>query len=808
GKVCHANGCPDSAIMAGMQWAAEQGADVVNLSLGGPDEPGTDQTEALVDSLTAEFGTLFVIAAGNDAADNTVNSPASAEAAVAVGAVDRQDQLAWFSSRGPRLDGALKPDLAAPGMGIVAAVPGGGYAASDGTSMATPHVSAAAAILVQQHPGWTPAQLTAALLGSAEPNPQTPVTGQGAGRLDISRAITQTVTTSPASLSFGRQVWPHDDLETLPITYRNDGAADLTLTLALATIGPDGQPAPDGLFGTGAPTVTVPAGGTAETTVTVDPRSHDLTGYFGGHLVATAPDGTPVVSTAFGVHLEVESYDLTMVHTDAAGNPASDYDTLLVGPLPQLETTRFSGDPTETLRMPAGEYILVSWQVIETPEGGERWTMLEHPQLELSEDTTIELDSRLARPVSVTVPGRPVELVYTGVYAQYVTDRWTMAANTFTFDPSGLYTAQLGPDDPVDELTTSVTGGWAVLGRDGRLESTEEMYHVAEFVDGGVPTGLDLTLHRRDLARVQSDHAVQTADGELFKGDGAIRLDPFVGALTPFMPLDGPSKRTDYYTTGGEAIWQTQLSESIPIDENHSDPVILLNAEPTTYRPGPQPRQRWNYGVFGPNLATEFAGVRREGDEMLITPELYADSAGHQGVVFGSGRITVFKDGELFAERFWLPGLSSFVAVPPEEAEYRVEVAAQRIGAATLSPQTNLAWTFRSGHTDGEVRAPTPVVRFHPPVDGRNSARSGLPFLVPVSVDSPSGSVALAGLTVDVSYDDGQSWRPAPTLPFIGGRLLLLMHPRGEGFVSLRAQATDRAGNTVEQTVLRAYQLR
>ncbi|GAB3877487.1 hypothetical protein GCM10029964_026670 [Kibdelosporangium lantanae] len=104
-----------------MQWAVDQGAKIVNLSLGAPDEPGIDPLEEAVNELS-KTGTLFVIAAGNSGGDETVGSPGSADAALTVGAVDRQDNLAPFSSRGPRTgDGAIKPDITAPGVGIVAA---------------------------------------------------------------------------------------------------------------------------------------------------------------------------------------------------------------------------------------------------------------------------------------------------------------------------------------------------------------------------------------------------------------------------------------------------------------------------------------------------------------------------------------------------------------------------------------------------------------------------------------------------------------------------------------------------------------
>ncbi|CAM5716731.1 Subtilisin family serine protease OS=Streptomyces albaduncus OX=68172 GN=FHS32_001060 PE=3 SV=1 [Streptomyces griseoloalbus] len=111
----------DSGILAGMEWAAAQGADIVNMSLGGMDTPETDPLEAAVDKLSAEKGILFAIAAGNEG-PQSIGSPGSADSALTVGAVDDQDKLADFSSTGPRLgDGAVKPDLTAPGVDITAA---------------------------------------------------------------------------------------------------------------------------------------------------------------------------------------------------------------------------------------------------------------------------------------------------------------------------------------------------------------------------------------------------------------------------------------------------------------------------------------------------------------------------------------------------------------------------------------------------------------------------------------------------------------------------------------------------------------
>src|SRR5262249_56910721 len=127
---------------------------------------------------------------------------------VSVGAVESADQLAYFSSMGPRFgDYALKPDIAAPGVDILAALAGGTadtgyYQTMSGTSMATPHVAGAAAILAQEHPDWTGAQLKDALMSTARPAPGYTAYQVGSGRVDIAATVTATVTAT-GSAYFG-----------------------------------------------------------------------------------------------------------------------------------------------------------------------------------------------------------------------------------------------------------------------------------------------------------------------------------------------------------------------------------------------------------------------------------------------------------------------------------------------------------------------------------------------------------------------------------------------------------------------------
>ncbi len=195
GKVCDDTGsCADSAIIAGMEWAAAQGAKVVNLSLGGPHTDGLDPVEEALERLTADRGMLFVAAAGNGGPrgslppeSGTISSPAEAPSALAVGAVDAEEATAGFSSTGPAQgDLSLKPEITAPGVDIIAPRASGSelgepvgenYMKLSGTSMAAPHVSGTAAALAQRFPDWSPAQLKAALVGTATPSGDPRVVG-------------------------------------------------------------------------------------------------------------------------------------------------------------------------------------------------------------------------------------------------------------------------------------------------------------------------------------------------------------------------------------------------------------------------------------------------------------------------------------------------------------------------------------------------------------------------------------------------------------------------------------------------------
>ncbi|RFU62518.1 peptidase S8 [Peribacillus glennii] len=119
-----------------------------------------------------------------------------------------EDKLADFSSRGPvTVTWGIKPDILAPGVAIKSTIPSG-YLALQGTSMAAPHVAGASALILQAHPDWSPGQVKSALMSTSKPlvneNRQPYRTyEQGAGRLQIDKAVKADTILVPGSLSFG-----------------------------------------------------------------------------------------------------------------------------------------------------------------------------------------------------------------------------------------------------------------------------------------------------------------------------------------------------------------------------------------------------------------------------------------------------------------------------------------------------------------------------------------------------------------------------------------------------------------------------
>ncbi|MFZ5822877.1 MAG: S8 family serine peptidase [Bacillota bacterium] len=168
-------------IIEGLVWCAEQGCEIINLSFGTDGKASRALARAVRE--LDEASILLVGAAGNDGNRGAVDIPGRYPEVLAVAASNRRDKLARFSSRGPEVD------LVAPGSGVLSLAPGGGSRRMSGTSMAAPHVTAAAALLLATEPGLSPAAVKRRLKRTAEWLPEIPAQAQGAGLLRADRLL-------------------------------------------------------------------------------------------------------------------------------------------------------------------------------------------------------------------------------------------------------------------------------------------------------------------------------------------------------------------------------------------------------------------------------------------------------------------------------------------------------------------------------------------------------------------------------------------------------------------------------------------
>ncbi|MFI7673017.1 S8 family peptidase [Actinophytocola sp. NPDC049390] len=788
----------ESAIIAGMEWAATSGADVVNMSISGDPSDGTDPLSQAVNRLTAETGTLFVVASGNQT--NYVGLPGTADAALTVGAVDRADALAEFSGRGPRFgDSAIKPDITAPGVDIVAAraahgvvgEPGQSHVAMSGTSMATPHVAGAAAILAGQHPGWTPEQLKATLMGTAAPTDGLTVHEQGAGRVDVAAATASTTSATPASLSLGRVRWPYQDSDAITgtVTYTNRGTGPVTLGLAADVRYEDGSATPDGMFTVAPATLTVPAGGVATATVTADVTIAGPSGALTGTVTAAA-GGEVVARTPIAVEREVESYDVALSAIAHDGTASHDYRYRFVAIDEVAVHKAFATGPT-TVRLPAGEYTYTGF--VRDAGTGRRAYVVE-PTFTVSADTSLVFDAREAVPVDITVDDPTARDVYTQLDFVRTTDtEYGFTAESVMVFPGELPGLTVRPSatrHPGFTFTMQTTKAkWNGESFDG----SPYLYHL-KHTDTAIPATPRWHDRTRDLATVRSEHA-STTPGSTGVRDGVA------------IPL--PGTLTEYYTPGVPWAFRTFAEMA-----GGGTLSYLTQYEPMVFPHDGTTTVRWNVGVFSPSLSgggpgsTAFRGLDRL--HFQIAP-ISDQGRGRWGETLETGTTTLLRDGAVIGESDQVA--FGVFEVGPERADYTLRTSFDRSAYAGLTTRYDAEWTFSSQRGERPLEAtylPLPAVRFTPRLDLRNSAPAGRSFTIPVVVQrngSPTPG-PVSPPTVDVSFDDGETWHQTRVTRNRSQWTVTVRHPADAAFVSLRSSVGDAEGNAQRQTIIRAYALR
>ncbi len=319
-------------IMGAFQWIASLKADsgydirAVGNSWGSSATTSTYYWNAVV--TWRNLGIFPVFSIGNDGPGAaTAGTPGNYPTVIGVGATNSADGIADFSSRGPAPNQSpwndptywfipdwnlIKPDISAPGVSIRSSVPGGSYATWDGTSMASPHVTGGAAILLQANPSLTPEQLYKKFIYTAYqlPDISYPNNDYGWGRLDLLRALETVLgpvlTKGNVNASYGT-TWEPGETMTFDVELINTG--DYTASNI------------QGSIFTSSTYVTISDADATWPDLAAGNSSYSNDGGFTVQADAGAPDGTEV------------TFGLAVTYQDSLGNTLSDtfYVSFVIG---------------------------------------------------------------------------------------------------------------------------------------------------------------------------------------------------------------------------------------------------------------------------------------------------------------------------------------------------------------------------------------------------------------------------------------------------------------------------------------------
>lgn len=833
GKVLGWDGGQASWIIAGMEWAVAEGADVVNLSLGSTSPTDcTDPMSLATQSLSEQAGTLFVVAAGNSGARETVSSPGCAEGALTVGAVDAEGETAPFSSRGAVLGThAVKPDIAAPGVGIVGAQAGspGGihYTAMSGTSMATPHVAGAAALVRQAHPDWAAQRVKAALVGSVKPSAAGTVFDQGAGELWAPDALAATVT-SDVGVELASFDWPHgpDERTVEQIRYFNDSDAAVRLRLEVRDLaGADARPVPADLVSLRDRTVTVPAHGSASVDVRargdVGALRDTAYGEISARVVArgVAEDRHVRVTTAVGMWLEPETVDVTVRVLDRDGAPAT-VGTLDLTDLHQPSRTLYqlTGEDVE-LRLRVGSYHLTTFVQTTTADGSRSYTHLGDPDLRVTQDTTLVLDARRAQPVTVT-GDRPMKIRSGSLGVQRAFDGWVVGDSLFAANDPTFYVAAT---DRVERGTFRFGTYLRAFQPDVPTEDSPYVYNLAFVEDDRVRDDQSHRVSDRGLASVTERYYSQRQPWAPEEWTRVVADD----GNGPFYASSGdrvaaPGTRTAYFTPG--VAWQQHAASGgfRTRPETWFDPV-------RTYRSGQHREAEWfkmpRLTAMAANPNGSAARVaERQGSLVGFAFPTWGDTVGGRFGASGFGDIgtlSLWQDGEFVGQNPWPSGQAD---IGDGESELVVEVGMERISRHQfweLARGALTRFTFRTARPEGDTVAALPIAlpRYDAPVDQQNLAPPVADFPVSVTFHGQDGydPGPIGSFSAKVTFDpiddplggqplEDHAWTEVPVVQRDGAWVALVDNSAGAGGIaSLWITAEDAHGTRTEQFVVGVY---
>lgn len=472
-------------------------------------------------------------------------------------------------------------------------------------------------------------------------------------------------------------------------------------------------------------------------------------------------------------------------------------------------------DGTGSAPVAPGSYLVQTFVVTTGADGVDSLSMPMRARVDVAGDTGVTLDARTTARVGVSVDrkgaalrGGTVQVTQASPGGQI----WYAA----DFDyPGGLF---VQPTAKAAGLALDVYGALTEQG----ASDSPYLYNVMFHESGSIPARLGYTARTADLAPVD---VRLTGTGAAGTGAaGCMRV--VTNGYDPDLPVGlGRAIRVDgspavYFTPAADVAWQ--LSADIgPADCSGGDYFRVdaqrfRTAAPRTVTFGRAPL---GPGVAAPRVAPgSVSAAYRDGDTLHLQVPMYADAGvGRDGGTAGpawdypatTGSTVLSTVSGKTIGTSDRTGFGDF-EVDPAPGRYVLTTSSTRNASWTdLSVDQRTSWSFPTQPASAPADLPLLAVRYDMALDDRNRAPAGLfAFAVYAERNGTAGPVGLTSLTVDASFDDGTTWQPVRLVRAGGRWAATLRHPTGGGYVSLRASATDAAGDTVSQRTIRAYGLR
>jgi hypothetical protein len=628
------------------------------------------------------------------------------------------------------------------------------------------------------------------------------------------------------------------------------------------------KPAAVPMAGTGARVVTLPTGqrvalyGPAGAPTSFGPppgvtwpANDPIVGWaMNGHLYAIPASAAPTLAG----HLE--DYDLTRLaggpaapapHATAAGGAGShNFWTLTVNPVPapgaltfaveaglmnvddaaKFETVTGLGPQGASFSVPQGRYCMIAVFIgLENNQLVERTVV--NPEFTVDAPTTVNAEASSATAEASASVSRPASLARE-IMSVTRTARKNdgLGENSFSF--AGGTKLLVNPTAPVNTGSLHYDTAWHFDSPDGGASYTYDLDYPAS---GAIPAQQDHPAPSDSaLAAIDTHYTSEVPGQSAGAGRTVVDVAGTTAISATFLtPVNAPSDRTEYVTASPGVHWQSSLVRlGGTFEDWFSGPI-------RTYQPGSQPTETWLREPLTPGV-TQFAQAPfapltcpacRQGDNINLIIEPYADSADHvanQPTVPGgtpgdvaSGSYTLSSGGAVLASGSYPDGVQ--IPVPHAAAQYQLNYDVTRSAPWwTLSTSTHTEWTFSSAPNNASLPPgwfcdhlgnthcavlPLLFANYQLPVDDTGHEPAG-PVTGEVDISHLQGApnTAITGVTMQVSFDGGQTWQPAAITTIAPGRYQVsYTNPSGATTADIQLTAHDAQGNTLSQTIDQAY---